>query len=154
MKKLLAEFTLLISCCMTLTAWAEPNNLLASRQAVKERKATFILVQKSFKSLADMAQGKREFNETFAHTEMQRLASLSSILPELFPEGSYLEGKGTKAAEAIWEKNSDFMHAINQYILLTKKFSETTSFTQKELQKAIGEIGKECKSCHNDFKSN
>jgi cytochrome c556 len=153
LKKILIGFTFLTSFLIALTSWAEQVNPLASHQAVKERKATFVLVQKSFKSLIDMAQGKREFDETLVRTEMQRLASLSSILPELFPKGSYMEGKGTNAAKAIWEENSIFMEEVNQYLLLTKKFSDMNNFTKIDLQKAVADIGKECKSCHSEFKS-
>lgn len=153
MKKILIGFTFLTSLFIALPSWAEKSNPLASRQAVKERKATFVLVQKSFKSLVDITQGKREFDETLIRTEMQRLASLSSILPELFPEGSYMEGKGTNAAKSIWEENSIFMEEVNQYLLLTKKLSEVNNFTKVDFQKAVADIGKECKSCHNEFKS-
>lgn len=154
MKKYTVGLVVLISSLITLPSWADAGNVLVARQAVKERKAAFVLIQRSFKQMADMAQGKRDFDEALFRVEMQRLASVSSLLPELFPEGSDLGGTGTKAAASVWEKNVEFMQAMNQYITLTRTFSDTNRFTKLEVQQAVGQIGKECKSCHSDFKSN
>lgn len=153
MKKYIALLTLFSSSFITQAALADAGNALVARQAIKERQATFILVQRSFKNMADMAQGKRDFNEAIARTEIQRIASLSSLLPELFPAGSAMDGKGTKAAASIWENNVEFTEAMERYVKLTQKLAGTDHFTLQELQQAVGAVGKECKSCHNDFKS-
>lgn len=151
MKQYIAGFILCISGFTTLAALADANNPLAARQAIKERKATFVLVQRSFKNMADMAQGKRAFDETLFRAEMLRLASLGSILPELFPDGS--GGNGSKASASIWENKAEFTEAMDRYIKLINTGPDANNFTRQQLQLVVGNIGKECKSCHNNFKS-
>jgi cytochrome c556 len=132
-------------------SWAETIDALAARQAVKERQAAFVLIQRSFKDMADMAKGKREFDSDRLTLQMQRLALTSEILPELFPQGS--ESSGTNAATSVWDKNDEFMNRLGRYIALTRSFAKTSDYSEPELRQVVGKIGKECKSCHDEFKT-
>jgi cytochrome c556 len=77
------------------------------------------------------------------------LAELATIAGHVFPEGS---GTGeTRALPAIWEKPEDFKKAYTAYQTAAANLAKTAETDPKAVPAAVGELGKTCKACHDDF---
>ena len=80
----------------------------------------------------------------------QALAELAVIAGKVFPEGS---GKGeTKALPAIWEKPEEFKKTYTAFQMAAANLAKTAETDPKGVAAAVGELGKTCKGCHDDFR--
>ena len=80
------------------------------------------------------------------------MANLATIVPDVFPPGS---GKGdTKALPEIWSKPDAFKERIGAFVDAAKKLDDVVEGgDMTAFPAALGTLGKACKGCHDDFKS-
>ena len=80
------------------------------------------------------------------------MANLATIVPDVFPPGS---GKGdTKALPEIWSTPAAFKERLDAFVDAAKKLDDVVKGgDMSAFPAALGTLGKACKGCHDNFKS-
>ncbi len=132
---------------------AGPN---PAKQAISVRKAAFTLIGASFKPLADVAQGKAEYNQVDVQKRANRILVLSEFLDHSFPEPSNLGEPDTKAKADVWTKKAEFDSKLKEFqdhAATLAKVTATEKTASNAFKDAFGAVAKDCKSCHEGFKA-
>lgn len=132
---------------------AAPQPTPAER-AIEYRQAVFKIVSGNFGPLAQVAQGKAEFNAANAAKQANRLAQIATFVGDAHPEISK-EGK-TRALPAIWSNRKEFDQIATDFAAHTKSLAEVTansSSAGEEFKSAVAAVGGDCKACHDRFRS-
>ena len=80
------------------------------------------------------------------------MRAVSLLVPQVFPAGSG-EGK-TEALAAIWDEPAEFKIAMDRYVNAAAGMADAVaSQDMGQVGPAIQALGKSCKGCHDDYKS-
>ncbi|HSN21581.1 MAG TPA: cytochrome c [Usitatibacter sp.] len=147
MKKAVA----IAALCLAATALPASAQQLKPEDQIHLRQSTMALIGYNFKALTDMAKGERPFDKAEAQRAAETLPKLAALPGRFFGEGTE-KGGNTKAKPEIWKNMDDFKkkleHMQNEVAMLPQAAGDLAS-----LKKQVGETGKACKSCHDDYKS-
>jgi cytochrome c556 len=128
-----------------------PAQQMKPEDQVRMRQSTMSLIGYNFGILAAMAQGKRPYDKAEAERAAQILPRLAALPGRFFGEGTEKVGH-TKAKPEIWSHMDDFKkkleHMQDEVAMLPQAAGDLAT-----LKKQVGETGKACKSCHDDYKS-
>jgi cytochrome c556 len=133
---------------------AAPAGPTPAERAIEYRQAVYKIVAGNFQPLAQVAQGKADFNEEAARKNASRLAQIAGFVGDAFPDISK-EGK-TLALPAIWTKRAEFDALVKDLNTHTKTLAEVvenSSSAGTEFKAAVAAVGNDCKSCHEKFRS-
>jgi cytochrome c556 len=118
---------------------------------VKYRRAAYTLMGLSLGNLGAMAQDKKPFNKEEAQQSADLLKMVSTIPRNYFPEGS---DKDTKAKPEIWQKRADFDTRMDKMIAEAAKLPDVVRGGDiAAFKQQVGETGKACKSCHDEYRA-
>jgi cytochrome c556 len=118
---------------------------------VKQRQAVMTLQGKYFGPLAAMAQGKIPYNQQAAQRNAGFLDNLSRMAWDGFDPST--KGEKSRALPAIYEQSDKFKAAAAQLENETAKLVQLTRSGDEAAVKAqIGVVGKNCGSCHDNFR--
>lgn len=121
-------------------------------QQIEYRQSAMTVTARSVGVLAAMAKGDMPFNKEVAQRHATLIASLSD-LP--LTAGAYGPGtdKGapTKADPKVWSEADKFKAAYEKFAMAARALPAAAA-DQKSLQAALGDLGKTCKGCHDDFR--
>lgn len=119
---------------------------------IKQRQSAYAVLGFNFANLAAMAQEKKPYDRE----EAGRSADLVALLAD-YPQGHFGEGtdKGgnTKARAEIWQKRSDFDAKMKTMVDEAKRLPAAARANVASLKAAVGDTGKTCKACHDDFRA-
>ncbi len=117
------------------------------------RQSFFALVGMNFGPLGAMAKGDMPWDTAKAQMFAGDLAALTSMdVVRAFPPGS--EKGTTRAKPEIWEDMDDFKSDYADLQEAVKALKAATDGGDKEaIIAAVGETGKACKNCHDEFKA-
>jgi cytochrome c556 len=135
-------------------AGAAPAGPTPAERAIEYRQAVYKVVAGNFQPLAQVAQGKADFNAETATKNAQRLAQIATFIGDAYPDISK-EGK-TRALPAVWTNRAGFDALVKDLVTHTKSLSdvvENSSSAGDELKAAVAAVGNDCKSCHDKFRS-
>lgn len=122
-------------------------------QQIDYRQSSMVVMARSNAVLGAMAKGDMPFNKEVALRHASVIANLSD-LP--LTAGAYGPGtdKGapTKADSKVWSEAEKFKAAYDKFTAAARALPAAAG-EQKTLQVALGDLGKTCKSCHDDFRS-
>jgi len=105
-----------------------------------------------FGSLAAMAQDKKPYNKEEAIRDADFVALLATEPRNHFGEGTD-KGRDTKAKPEIWQKRSDFDSKMDKMVSETGKLPQVArNGDLAALKAAVGETGKACKACHDEYR--
>lgn len=119
--------------------------------AIKYRRAAFTVMGTHFGRVAAMANGRVPFDAKAA-ADNAEIATIASRLPYAgFVEGS---DKGeTKAKPEIWTENDKFKAAASKMQEEMAKLNVAAkSGNLDSIKAAVGETGKSCKACHDNYR--
>ena len=119
--------------------------------AIKYRKAAFTVMARHFGIVAGMANGKIPFDAKAA-ADNAEIATVMARLPYVgFVEGS---DKGdTKADPKIWAELDKFKAAAGKMQdEMTKLNAAAKGGNLDAIKAAVGETGKSCKACHDNYR--
>lgn len=88
-----------------------------------------------------------------AHLKMHTasMVTLSGVAGDLFPAGS--DFGDTTVLPLVWEKPDDFAKAVQQFQDAAKGIDDAAaSGDMAAVGAAMGELGKSCKNCHENFR--
>lgn len=121
-------------------------------QQIEYRKAAMTVTARSMGPLSAMAKGDAPFNKEVAVRHAEVIATLSD-LPLL--AGAYGPGtdKGAshKSDPKVWSEPEKFKAAYDKFTVAAKALPAAAG-DLKTLQVALGELGKTCKGCHDDYR--
>ncbi len=134
----------------TATAAAAPQS--PAERAIHYRHSVYHVIEWNVALMGRAIDGKIPYDKDAFATQAARVAQLAPMLPEGFPEGSYIAGK-TDAKPEIWKNRTEFDELMKR--LATKSAALADVARGGDLAKAkdaFNELTQACKSCHDKFK--
>lgn len=128
----------------------------AMEKAVKARQSVFQIYSFNLGQLAAMAKGEAEYNAEAAQNAADNLLAAATMKNgAMWPQGSDAEGamKGkTRAKPEIW---TTYPAIADKAKALTAAATvmQANAGTLDGVKGAIGDVGKACKGCHDDFRN-
>jgi cytochrome c556 len=119
---------------------------------VKQRRAGMAVIGYNFGSLAAMAQEKKPYNKDEAARNADLVVALSEYPKNFFVEGTEKVGD-TKALPEVWTKRAEFDEKMKAMGEQVKKLPQAARTDVAALKAAVGDVGKACKACHDDFRA-
>lgn len=149
MKRIAASAALAASMMIALPqAWAnepKPEDVAEFRQGI------YKVIGWHFGPLGAMAKGDIPFDQQVAIKNSEIVATMSRIAPDSFLRGSNVDK--SSALPEIWSKPDQFQSAMERFqkeAATLAEVAKTGDFNAVRAQ--VGETGKACKSCHDDFR--
>ncbi|HEY5790321.1 MAG TPA: cytochrome c [Gammaproteobacteria bacterium] len=125
--------------------------------AITARRAVMRVIALNFEPIGAMIKGDIPFDAAVAKTNAARMASVSQMpLQAYFPEGSDSNAGEvkTRALPEIWLATEEFAEQMEAMRHALEKLAEVAQGGDQGAIKAqVGEVGKVCKSCHDDFRN-
>lgn len=119
---------------------------------IKYRQAAMSVTGRSVGALTAMARGDVPFNKDVAQRHAAVIADLSD-LPLL--AGAYGPGtdKGAphRSDPKVWSEADKFKAAFDKFTMAAKAMPAAAA-DPASLRSALGELGKTCKGCHDDYR--
>ncbi len=119
--------------------------------AIKYRKAALTVMGTHFGRIAAMASGKAPFDAAAAQGNAEIVAMMSRL-----PFAAFIDGTAsgdTRAKPEIWSEPDKFKAAatkMQEEVVKLNAAAKTGNLDQIKL--AVGEVGKSCKACHDNFR--
>jgi cytochrome c556 len=134
-----------------VTALPAAAQFAKPEDAIKYRKAGMTMMAAHFGRVAAMANGRVPFDAKAAAENAEIATALSKL-----PYAGFIAGtdKGdTKAKAEIWTEADRFRAAATRMQDEMVKLNAAAKGSNLDaLKTAAGEVGKACKSCHDDFR--
>ena len=122
---------------------------------VKARQAVMQVYSFNLGMLGAMAKGEAEYNaETATNAANNLLAAATMKNGPMWPKGSDSGALGemTKAKPEIWAANSKVGEKSKALAAAASNLASTAGNGLDALKAGMGEVGKACKGCHEDFR--
>jgi cytochrome c556 len=126
-----------------------------SKQAVENRRAIYTLIGNYFRYIGGVAKGAVGYDEAEVTKRATRIAFLSSLADENFPDGSNVGEPDSKAKADIWADRADFDKKLKEFQVHAKalaEVSEKEKASTDAFKAAVAALGQDCKGCHDTFK--
>jgi cytochrome c556 len=156
---IVAGVAVVISASAIAAAFAQnpPANAGPSptKQAVENRRAAFTLVGNSFRYFGAVTRGVAPFDAAEAKKRADRIAFLSGLIGENFPEGSNVGEPDSKAKTEIWSDRADFDKKLKDFQIHAAALAEVAGKEQsatEAFKTAVAAVGQDCKGCHDSYK--
>ncbi|MCP5371469.1 MAG: cytochrome c [Hyphomicrobiales bacterium] len=118
--------------------------------AIKHRQAVMKAVGGNMGAMVAILKGQVGFMEDMP-LHARAMNDLAQISARIFPQGS--DFGETDAKEAIWEKPDAFKQRVQAFQDAAAALTKVAGSGDKgAIGGAIGNLGKSCKGCHDDFR--
>ena len=129
----------------------------AFEKAVKARQGLFQVYAFNIGQLGAMAKGAVEYDAKVAQTAADNLAAAASIDGSaMWPQGTdnagVMKGK-TRALPAAWTTYPKVAEKHEDLVAAVANLQASAGGGLDALKGSIGDVGKACKSCHDDFRA-
>lgn len=121
----------------------------ADESMIKYRQSVMKAIGGHTAASAAIVKGDVPFKDDLA-AHARAIAELSQIAEHIFPEDS-ADGD-TKALPAIWEQPDKFQERQEAFRTAAADFADAAGNDPKAAAAALGDLGKACKACHDDFR--
>lgn len=119
---------------------------------IRYRQSVMNVIGRSFGALGAMAQGKMAFNAQLAADSAAIVDMMSKLPWNSFGPGTD-KGAPTKADMKVWSDADKFKEKADKMKSEVTKLAQVAKGGDEAAIKAqVGETGKACKSCHDDFR--
>jgi len=119
--------------------------------AIKYRKAAFTVMANHFGRVAAMANGKVPFDAAAVQANAEIVATMSKL-----PYAGFIEGTSsgeTKAKPEIWTEQDKFKAAASKMQEEVAKLNTVAKGGNiDQIKAAVGDVGKSCKACHDNYR--
>lgn len=124
---------------------AKPEDVVDFRQGV------YKVIGWHFGPLGAMAKGDIPFDRDLAVKNSEIVATMSRVAPDAFVAGS--DVGETRAKPEIWRDADGFRSAMERFQKEAQKLADVSKSGDFSAVRAqVGETGKACKACHDDFR--
>lgn len=149
MKKNILSIIAISAAVMSFSASAQ---FAKPEDAVKYRKAAFVVTGAHFGRMGAMAQGKVPFDAKLAVENAEIVASMAKLPWAAFGEGT--DTAETKAKPEVWKQNAKFKEAAEKLQTESVKLVAAAKTGKEDTFKAaFTATAGTCKSCHDDFRN-
>jgi cytochrome c556 len=134
----------------------QPTPPSPSKQAVENRKAAYTLIGNYFRYFGGVAKRAIPYDEAEATKRATRIAFLSGIVEDAFPEGSNVAEPDSKAKPDVWSNRADFDKKLKDFQAHAQALAETNAKEKAatdSLKTAIASLAQDCKGCHETYKA-
>ena len=119
--------------------------------AIKYRKAAFTVMGTHMGRLGAMAQGKAPFDAKAAEFNASVIAAVYHLPYTAF--GDDTKSGDTRAKPEVWSNQADFKKkADDMRVAVDKLVAASKTGSLDALKGAVGDTGKTCKGCHDDYR--
>ena len=137
----------LAALCAGAQAQQKPEDIIRYRQSA------LFLMGAHFGPLAAMAQGKMPYDKDAAARNAAMVETMSKLPWDKFPAGTE-QGANTKAKPEIWANLDDFKAKSEKMQGEVAKLAQVARGGDFNALKAqVGETGKACKACHDEYRN-
>jgi cytochrome c556 len=127
-----------------------------TKQAVENRRAAFLLVGNTFRWFGAVAKGTIPYDEAEATKRAARVAFLSGLVGENFPEGSNPGEPDSKAKPDVWSNRADFDKKLKDFETHAQALVEVNAKEKNggdAFKAAVAALAGDCKGCHETYKA-
>ena len=117
---------------------------------IRYRQSVMNVMGRSFGALNAMAKGEAPYNKDAAARNAAIVEMMSGLPAPAFGPGTD-KGAPTKADMKIWSEGEKFKTAYEKMVGEVKKLPAAAG-DDVTLKAQVGEVGKACKGCHDDFR--
>ena len=119
---------------------------------IKYRQSALFLMGQHFGPIAAMAQGKLPYDKDAAARNAAVVEYMSKLPWDRFPAGT--DQGNTKAKPEIWSNLDDFKSKADKMQSEVGKLAQVAKTGDFNALKAqVGETGKACKACHDEYRN-
>ena len=140
-----------VTICTAVIAVSAAFTTSANADAIADRKAAMKTIGKSIGAAAKMAKGEVDFDGQAALAAFLDMKNAASGFGALFPDGTETGGN-TEAAPAIFSDRAGFDQKNSDFSASLEKVTASAPANLAELGAALGEVGKNCKACHQTYR--
>lgn len=152
MKRLVLA-TVLASVAAAASFAAAPVQFQKSEDAVKYRKATFVVMQNHLARIGAMVKGSAPYDAPTAAANAEIVNLMAQLPFHAFVEGSAGNGEKDSAKPSIWSERAKFDEAAQKMQTETAKLATAAKSNNLDLLRiAYGATASSCKSCHDTFR--
>jgi len=127
----------------------------AAKQAVDARKAIYTLIGSNFRPVAEVLQGRGQYDAAQVQKRAARLAFLAEMALEAYPDASNTETVPTRAKPDIWSHRAEFDQRLKDFQTHTQALVQAAA-TEKSasdaFKAAASAVAQDCKGCHDNFR--
>jgi len=124
----------------------------ASDDPAQERHERMEAVGDAVGPLGGMLKGEISFDAAVAMSSLLSIKESTTGIGELFPEGSYVEGK-KRASQAVWTNRADFDQKLADFDIALNAAIEANPQSLDELKPVMQNLLGTCKGCHEDYRT-
>ena len=144
---------LAVACCLALPGWGLADEEDPDAAAAHVRHALMELMGWNITLLGAMASGERPYDADKAATQAQRLSALGNMISDAFERNTSGADIRTEALDAIWQNPDDFGGKAQAMLDAAAAYAAATGDGEAAAKVAFARLGKTCKSCHEEYKS-
>jgi len=147
-------FALALAAGFALSAYAQTAPSPA-RQVVDARKAVFTLIGTNCRALGDVVKGTAPFDSADVQKRVARIAFLSDLVGESFPDASNVGEPDTKAKPDIWTDKAAFAKKVadlQEHAKALVPVSATEKGATDTFKTAFAALAQDCKGCHETYR--
>lgn len=150
MKRLLVATAATLAALVSLPAAAQFQK---PEDAIKYRQSALTVMANHLGRIGAMAKGTVPFDTGAATANAQIVVTMSKLPWVAFGEGTD-KGMPTRAKPEIWKEQAKFKDLQGKMQGEAEKLEAAAKSGNLEAVKtAVGDIGKACKACHDDFRA-
>ena len=155
MKKFISLIALSSILVMPVSLFAaEASSEKQARTAIKFRQSLFQLIRSNMGELGAMAKGHRPFDAAIMEKNGMRLEQLSLMIADYMALDTRKYNLDTEALDKIWTDKEAFAEKIDALTTAAKALQVAAKDGDESgFRPAIGAVGKTCKGCHDNFKT-
>lgn len=124
--------------------------VFAASELGEKREASMKKIGGATGQLAGIAKGEKPYDAAVVKAALTTINTSIKEFPALFPAGKP-DADGA-ASPKIWENTAAFKGHADDLAKVTDKLVAAVPADQKAVGAALGEIGKVCSACHQDFR--
>lgn len=142
--KTLTLAAVVVGIATSAAAQFKPEDQIRYRQSVMN------VMGRSFGTLGAMAKGEMPYDKEQAVKNAAIVEMMSALPVPAFGPGTE-KGAPTKADMKVWSDAEKFKSAYDKMLAEVKKLPAAAG-DAATLKAQVGEVGKTCKGCHDDFR--
>jgi cytochrome c556 len=144
------QTAVLAAAVVAATSLAHAQQAPKPEDQIRYRQSVMNVMGRSFGGLNAMAKGDVPFNKDAATRNAAIVEMMSGLPAAAFGPGNE-KGAPTKADMKIWSEQDKFKAAYDKMLAEVKKLPAAAG-TADSLKSQVGEVGKTCKGCHDDYR--
>lgn len=127
----------------------------SAKQAIEVRKAVYTLIGANFRPIGDVLQGRAQYDAAEIQKRLARVAFLTELANEAFPEFSNTGLPDTRAKALIWSERAAFDQRLKEFQEHARALVQISAKEQgatEAFKKAAGALAQDCKECHDKYR--